>query len=206
MRKVFLAMTMLGKVMTTKYISDDYDLGDARFDFPLSYIAKKNIKENDQVVFVTALGDGEVEKQNYEKFKDEIVAISKLKNVEPQFVKVDAGSEFDSLTFNLFFRKIFDLLQEDDRIYMDITFGMKPYTLSMFIAMAFAAKVSENIHVEEVVYSQKYTGAGADGVSTSKLYDLSSIFYLNSIGGNLQTGKRKDAEQLLDFLIGKSEG
>ena len=36
---------------------------------------------------------------------------------------------------------------------------------------------------------------------TSKIYDLTGLFSLNTLAGNARTGQKKDLDELLDFII-----
>ena len=95
-------------------------------------------------------------------------------------------------------------IKDGDKIYADITFGMKVYTLSMFIAMAYAAKAGINISAETIIYSMKYSGTEeAKNVNTAKIYDLTSLFYLNAIAGEAAAGDKAGLDDLLKFIISR---
>lgn len=81
---------------------------------------------------------------------------------------------------------------------------MKVYTLSMFIAMAYAAKAGINISAETIIYSMKYSGTEeAKNVNTAKIYDLTSLFYLNAIAGEAAAGDKAGLDDLLKFIISR---
>ena len=80
------------------------------------------------------------------------------RNVELHFTEVETNKKFEDKTFTKFFKRIGGLLQEDDEVYADFTFGMKAYSLSMFIALAYVVKAAENINLRCLLYSQKFTG------------------------------------------------
>ena len=48
MRKVFLSIMLLGELKATKYISDDFNLNNKNYYFPLSFIADEILEENDE--------------------------------------------------------------------------------------------------------------------------------------------------------------
>ena len=63
-------------------------------------------------------------------------------------------------------------------------------------------KSAVNARVESVVYAQKYKGQGdAEATNVSKIYDITSLFYLNEIAGNLHAGEKGSADKMLDLLI-----
>ena len=56
--------------------------------------------------------------------------------------------------------------------------------------------------VEAVIYAQKYWGQKVTGASdVSKIYDITTLFFLNEIAGKLQPGAKSSADKVLDVLI-----
>ncbi len=206
MRKVFLSIMLLQELKETAYISDDFKLADEKYYFPMSYLAADEIEMNDNVEIVTVVEHGEgpvnTAEKNYEVFKHELERIGLKKHAKLNFTKIEISKDFDSLTFNKFFRQIAFLLGSGDKLYADITFGMKAYTLSMFIAMAYAAKVGSGVSAERIIYAMKYSGTQeAQKVNTAKIYDLTSLFYLNAIAGEAQPGDKEGLDNLLNLII-----
>ena len=221
MRKVFLSVMLLGKIDyndPTYYKSDDFSLSSNDYTFPLTYIIEENVAEqdSDEIVIITAVQhsrDGKVNNSevNYPIFKQEVSKILEAKHAKYQFVEIPMTDEFDALTFNRFFKQITEKIQDDDQLYADITFGMKPYSFSMFIAIAYAAKAARNVDVDTIIYAQKFSGHGTPGKRTpeqikndpimSKICDLTGLFYLNSLAGNAVPGQKQGLDQLLSFII-----
>ena len=203
MRKVFLSASLISKMdpeKPTKYISDDFELSPNNYQFPLSYLIDENVEEGDKVVIITAVTQTETPMQNYEAYKQEVLNIVKDKKIDIEFVEIKQTIEFDSLTFNQFFKEVANLIQDNDIIFTDITFGMKCYSISMFIALAYATKAGQNIDLDTIIYAQKYSGNREEGI-TSKNYDLTGLFSLNTLASNARTGQKKDLDNLLDFII-----
>lgn len=206
MRKVFVSSILLGKVNPTTYISDDLELGSAHYDFPLSYMIDSEVNENDNVEIITVVERSnqgyQQAAENYELFKKEVNGILQGRNTVVNFTEITTSKEFESNTFNRFFKEIAKEIHDDDKIYMDITFGLKPYTMSMFIAIAYAAKVYSGVSVETVLYSQKYTGTSdSSSVNTAKLYDITALFYINSLAGKAAPDQKQGLDELLNFII-----
>lgn len=206
MRKVFLSTMFLGSFEPQGFISDDFELGTSNFRFPLSYLIEKEVEEGDKLLVASVVQANEPtpnkSQDNSEAFKAEVQKLLEGKKVEVEFQEVVTSKNFESNTFNSFFKVIADLIQEEDRLYMDITFGMKPYSLSMFIAASYAVSVCENVDVEYVIYSQKYTGnVEVEKNQPAKIYDITSLFYLNSLVNDARTGNRMAMDQLLKSII-----
>lgn len=203
MRKVFLSTSLISKMdpeKPTKYISDDFELNSKNYQFPLSYLIDENVEEGDKVAIITAVTQTETPMQNYETYKQEVLKIVENKNIDIEFIEIKQAIEFDALTFNQFFKEVANLIQDNDIIFTDITFGMKCYSISMFIALAYVTKAGVNVNMDTIIYAQKYSGNREEGI-TSKIYDLTGLFSLNTLAGNARTGQKKDLDELLDFII-----
>lgn len=206
MRKVFMSIMLLGEFRPTKYISEDFVLKDANYDFPLSYLINNEVEEGDTVEIITAVEHGEGNTQtaadNYAVYVQEVKDILADRKIDLHFTEVETSKDFEDKTFTKFFKRIANLLQEEDEIYADFTFGMKAYSLSMFIALAYAVKAAVNIELRCLLYAQKYTGTdAADTKETSELCDITSLFYLDAIAGNAKPGQKQALDEVMDMII-----
>ena len=202
MRKVFLWNIILGKADNQTFVSNDYDIEGMSYKFLMSYIIDANTNENENIAVITSYTIGGSAESNYKDFSSEVNVIAKKKKLIVKFIPLVQDVEFASGTFNKFFKNVVAQLKDNDLIYADITFGMKPYTLGMFTALNYIAKVSNNVRVEQISYAQKYNGAiDTDKVEKSVLYDLTTLFYLNKVTGNLSQGDRVSADKMLELLL-----
>ena len=61
-----------------------------------------------------------------------------------------------------------------------------------------------DISAETIIYSMKYSGTEeAKNVNTAKIYDLTSLFYLNAIAGEAAAGDKAGLDDLLKFIISR---
>ena len=207
MRKVFMSSMLLGKIEPTKYISEDFVINEeSAYDFPLSYLIENEVVDGDTVEIITAVEHGEGNTQtaadNYAVYVQEVKDILADRKIDLHFTEVETSKDFEDKTFTKFFKRIANLLQEEDEIYADFTFGMKAYSLSMFIALAYAVKAAVNIELRCLLYAQKYTGTdAADTKETSELCDITSLFYLDAIAGNAKSGQKQDLDEVMDLII-----
>lgn len=198
---------MLGKIEPTKYISEDFVINEeSAFDFPLSYLIENEVVDGDTIEIITAVEHGEGDARNsiinYALYEKEVRQILQNRNVELHFTEVETNKKFEDKTFTKFFKRIGGLLQEDDEVYADFTFGMKAYSLSMFIALAYVVKAAENINLRCLLYSQKFTGTdNAENKKTSELCDITSLFYLDAIAGNAKPGQKQALDEVMDMII-----
>lgn len=217
MRKVFLSSMLLNELKPedpTYYTSDDFELSENRYDFPMTYLIDDKVKANDEIVIITAIQQDSGNNVNnatvnYKKYKAEVEKILQERNVNFKFEEIMLTENFDSLTFNKFFKQVAVLINDNDQLFVDVTFGMKTYCISLFVAVAYAEKAARNVDVDTVIYAQKYSGFSraktaeekAKDPSKSRIYDITGLFYLNAIAGNAKSGQKHKLDKALDLLI-----
>ena len=206
MRKVFLSNIVLVSLVPTKYFSDDLNLNGKNYKFPLSYLINSEVKAKDEVVIITGVeksvnGKNRAE-EYYALYKNEIEEILKERDVNIKFIEIWQKNKFDSLTFNEFFKEIADNIHDNDILYADITFGMKPYTISLFVALSYITKAAVNVDLDTIIYAGRYNGTDEiKDINCSQIYDLTGLFYLNSLSGRAVQGQREELDNLLKFII-----
>ena len=206
MRKVFLWNVLLSdNNKPIRYESPDFVLPNSDWKFSLSHLVEMNVEAGDDVLILSGLTEGQQVQKNFQIFKEEVTQILEAKKAKGSFVDIVEPWEFkDSHVFMHFFKSVIAQLKEGDAVYYDMTGGMKPYSFSMFIAMTYAAKAARDIRVEQVVYVSLYKGAG-DKEDVCTIWDLSSLFTLNEIAGNVRPGQKESSDRVLSFIIGDED-
>ncbi len=206
MRKVFISNIMLSKLTDTKYVSDDFALGKRNYVFMLSYLVDLYVEENEEAAIILCHTKEKTALENRESLKKEIAGILDGKHVKYTFTDIVQDVDFDASSFDAFFKKIAKELKDEDQLHMDVTFGLKPYSISMFIALAYAVKSARNAKLKVMTYAQKYRGeSDVENTNVSKIYDITSLFYLNEMAANLHEGEKSHADKILDVLIPDKE-
>lgn len=193
---------ILRKPEATKYISEAYDVDGMHYKFWMSQLIKINTEMNENITVITSLTKGESALDNYEEFKNEVLEVTSEKNINVEFISVFQETDLDGKTFTRFFKEVAGLIKDNDRLYVDITFGIKPYTMSMLTALVYVTKVARNVVVETISYIEKYNGMKDPAlVDEATIYNLTSLFYLISIAGSLNEGERAAADKMINLLL-----
>lgn len=210
MRKVFFSTVMMtpdNPGNRVVYQSRDFDMGDRNYFAPISYLLDANIDENDDILIITTLTQTTNPENNYKILRKEMEEILEAHKAKASFVEIyepdhtKQRDEMDSLTFSRHFQEISDYFQDGDRIYADMTFGMKCNTICSLIAMSYAAKAGQDVDVDCMVYAQYYRG-DTDTSPTSDIIDITSLFYINTLVNNTKPGQKKSTDEFLRFMIG----
>lgn len=213
MRKVFISNMLLAPLdreKQTYYLSDDIELHDKQFIFPLSYLVADAVQETDDVLVLTAVEQHDTNErnhaaENYMAFQEEIRQILQSHTGKLTFTEIPITSTFDGTTLTRFFKSVTDEIHDGDRLYCDVTFGMKPYSISMFVALAYGAKACQDVDVETVMYSMKYNGTVPQSVEggyiPATIYDITNLYYLNALASNAKPGQKESFDSMLGFIM-----
>ena len=205
MRKVFLSIMLLGQLKHTDYVSEDMEVAGKHYEFPVTYLLANNAGSGEKVTVITAVehADGPVHtaEDNYELFKQEATQALQANQATAEFIEIPTTKDFDSMTFSAFFQNVADLLQDGDELYADITFGQKPYSIALFVALAYAVRAARGAELMQLIYSQRYTGSDIpNDKNVSCLYELTNLFYLNEVAATAKPGQKENLDLLLKLI------
>lgn len=207
MRKVFLSTMLLSEFKPVPYASRDFDLHNKQFKFPISYLLDDNISTDDEIVIITSMNQTENPKKNYEYLVAEMQNILDSHNAKAQFIVIDELDPntdrelLDSLSFSAFMKEVADTIRDDDQIYADMTYGLRSYTLAMFIALNYVVKACNNVEIKKMIYAQLYTG-DKQCPKIDDIIDITPLFRINCIVNQATASKKQEMDQLLSFMIG----
>ena len=205
MRKVFISNVIMNQITDIPYQSRDFDLGDKAFPVPVCYLLDANIEPGDEVLIITGLTQTEKLLKNYEIIKEKMEEILSEHQAKGTFLTVDEPDaedreKQDSLTFSGFLKQISDAIQDGDRLYVDMTFGLRIYTLATFIAMNYVLKACRDVRLEAMVYGQHYRGHDEEPSSTD-IVDVTALANINALVSDAKPGQKKELDKFLSFLI-----
>lgn len=184
-----------------EYISEDFELHGRQFMFPITYIVKNNAESGDEIEIATVMEKGTEERHkaldNYKLFKDEINMVLAENGATAVFKEIYIENTFDTKSSKKYFKEIVDCIGEGDTVFADITFGIKIYSISMFVALNYAVQGTKNADLDTVIYAWKYNSSvKAELAKKSVIYDVTSLFYLNALSGKVSDGERAVTDKL----------
>lgn len=182
-------------------VSDDYNIDGLNFRNALSYIIALNVKPGDNVVIISSgpepddSNDSKYMMQNHKIFQEEIAPYLEGANVE--YKMLYQPRDFSSNTFTVHVKKLLNMLEPSDQLYLDITYGMKPYTLAQVAALCAMVKSCDQVTIEEICYKQLFKGSDHN---IARLFNLTELFSLNDLIFKLTPGDRNGLLRYLDII------
>ena len=212
MRKLFFSAVMMTPDKPDDrvvYQSRDFDMGDRKYFAPISYLLDANIDEKDDILIITTIAQNKSQEDNYKILRKEMETILVSHNANATFVEIyepdytdkeksdvmdlmDFMNLKDSLTCNRYFQEISDYLQDGDRIYTDMTFGMKCNTIFRK-AISHAVKAGKDVDVECMVCAQCCNGENESDCPTFNIIDITDVEKAHKYSNNHKAELEKDS-------------
>ena len=125
----------------------------------------------------------------------------KIIAVKPAYTTTDYclkvfQEELKAVSEKIGFTKLVDSSSDGDQIYADITFGTKPIPMLMLMFMNFAYRCRKDTEIEAVIY-----GALNHEEKTASLYDVTALFFMNSVVNQFDSEQISDPAAVIRKLI-----
>lgn len=169
--------------------------------FPITAHISTVIKEGEkfEVVAVDSFDTMDSHK-NVELLKEEL---QESFNNSFEFHYVNAHFEHEQKSQIQTFMCLYETFKENDQVYFDITFGLKPTPMTVFVSCNYAQKFISGLKICDVVYAH-YT-FGMDENYVHPIVDVTSLFLLNNLIESISRFEEKDPMKFLKTVFNFDE-
>ncbi len=205
--KHFITTICLAKNMSTTlyHNSENVDfLGtDREYSHPI-LIPIQNLAEKGEKIKVTVILTSKTSpfvKQNYEHFVGELNSLRDEIGFDYGEINVIEASYDESSAKHLrLFESIINSIGKDELLTADITFGNKPTSMALQLALTYSYLYGENTAVKTLVY-----GEFNHDTQCANIFDVSALFYINSVLGRLSSAHPSDPLAFIRPLLDDGE-
>lgn len=170
--------------------------------FPVNAVLGKTLQKREQgkVLFLSTSGGTEnYSKDNIELFKAELTKINAEIGADLSWEIIDVPFDPQIEIFEKLVSGIISKFEKNCQIIVDITYGIKPLPMILFCALQFAEKFF-NASILNIIYGKAEFNQQNKPINP-KLYDISSLFYLNKLIGAMECESGEIALKILnDFF------
>lgn len=194
MKKIY---TMLGQQNTnlSLYGNEDGTLFknfDSKVKFPLSAFLSTIVKKDEPFIVVAVDSfDSPASKENNLLLEQELKNIygnsCEYRYMKANFTYCQKGQVET-------FKELYNSFESGDEVYFDITFGLKPTPMTVFVACNYVQKFMKDVKIKRLVYAH-YDFNDPDRVHP--IVDVTSLFLLNSL---IDTLSMMDSQKPMDFI------
>lgn len=174
--------------------------------YPVNAILFDKLNKDDEVkaVLIQTKGDDARVQKNTQIFKDELNEINKSIGAKIDYVEVSAEYKEGKENHEKRIMALLSQMEEEAELYGDITYGPRTVPMVMLCAFSFAEKYYDT-DIKSIVYGKvewkKNIQTGRNEPYNPELYDITSLYYLNSITYNMQTQSKDEALKALKLFF-----
>lgn len=174
---------------------------DGKVMCPIDAVLAKTLQKGDDVEIIQIKTESRDTEANSEKQKQELDSINKNIGANIHYAFVESPFKETSDIVELRFKQIVEKLEDDCEIYADMTYGPKTLIPVLFYALSFAEKFF-NADIKHIIYGKIVHDDNKKTLeNTAELYDVTPLFYLNSLTSVMSAPDSKTAlERLNKFL------
>jgi len=173
--------------------------------FPINSVLARVLRKNDDVK-VVLLKKNDVEGNsdiNAGEYMKELNGINRNIGAKIEYKIIDTPFEETKDTHEFLLKAIVNELENQAEIYSDITYGPKPLPIVLFSALNFAEKFFK-CDIKNIVYGKVDFVSNAQGITEPKnpvLFDVTPLYYLNSVTNSLECKTSEEALAMLNTLL-----
>lgn len=163
--------------------------------FPILIPLENSVSEGEKIIITAILIDRPTVVHNLELFKEEVEELAQRKKFTYEIVEVKTPDSEKAQDHLDLFKNISALFanSRDEELYACITYGTKPMPMILMMALTFAYKLCDSFTIEAIVY-----GGYEHTLKKSFIYDVSSLFYLDSAVNNMANLGIEDPLKMID--------
>jgi len=206
---VFSNLPMKKELNKFKYSVDGNDTIEygGEVIFPVNSVLARTMKKSDKIK-VVLLSKDDIEGNsaiNAGIFQKELNNINRSIGADIEYITLATPFEETRAVHETLLRDMVDKLENGAEIIGDVTYGPKPLPIIMFAVMNFAEKFF-SAKIKNIVYGKVDFVDDGSGIGKTKpvnpvLYDLTPLYYLNSVTNAMEYKTSDEAVKALDVLL-----
>jgi hypothetical protein len=169
--------------------------------FPINGVLAKTLKRDDDIKVVLLKkdgihGNGDI---NVGEYMKELNTINQGIGAQIDYKVLSIPHDESRQIQEKLFKDMINEIGEGVQVYSDITYGPKSLPVIAFSAFNFAEKFLK-ADIKHIVYGKvDYDDKGNQ--INPELFDMTALFYLNSIASTMECKSASEAKKLLDTIL-----
>ena len=169
--------------------------------FPILIPIDALVQKGEEIAITAVCVERKYVQKNLDDFRTALSELAAAKGFlvpEENFTVINMADSEDEATHMKLFKDMSRHLVEhnDEEISTDMTYGTKPMPMIILMALTYAHKFGFDSSVEAIIYGSYDVHSGKNMV-----YDVTSLFYMNSAVNNMANLNVSDPMKLLEGFM-----
>lgn len=175
---------------------------DAETSFPILTAVNGFARPGEDFRLIAVMPDAEATRRNREELSAQLTALCSCRGLScpagVETVSVESSQTVAAQTAT--FRKLLDYVDDDDELYCCMTFGTKPQSQALLLAVQYAYRVKRNASISCIVYGE-VDRSGPKPWKKGKVYDMTALTRLDEVVHLLAQRGVADPRSALDAIL-----
>ena len=168
--------------------------------FPILTAINGYVKDGEDFEILAVVADSEAEEHNFQELCSQTQELFAGKKGTSKIEKIVIESRQGLSNQVDTFQKLIDYVEDDDELFVCMTFGTKPQSQVMMMAAQYAYRVKDNVSVECVLYGEIDRSKGLEHPA-AVVYDMTGLVQLDEVVRILGERKVKHPEKIIRSIL-----
>ena len=175
---------------------------DGEVTFPVIAVLARTLAKGDdvKVVLLSKIDANGISANYAGLFQQELNEINRKIGANIEYVTIPTPFVETRQVHEKLFCSMVDKLEDGAEIIGDITYGPKPLPIIMFSVMSFAEKFF-HAEIKNIIYGKVEFVHGKSAPQNPMIFDLTPLYYLNSLTNTMEFSSSEDAVKALKDII-----
>lgn len=164
--------------------------------FPILTAINGYVTEGESIEVICIQADYKNAIDNTIELEKELTELCKSKNITFKLTVIPIAYNNMLETHLDTFHKLIENCADNDEIYTCITYGFKPLSIVLVMALNYACKMKQNVKVNCVVYGEYDFNS-----SEMRVYDVTSLYLLDGVIQHLAQANLTDPLKHIELLL-----
>lgn len=155
---------------------------DHKTRFPIITALEGYTQPGEEIAVIAVVPDMELGRRNLELFCQEVEEVCRKKQLSCVGVQVVTVPTDDRVATHVAtFQKLLDYAADGDELFCCMTYGTKPLSTALMMAVQYAYRVKENTTISCIVYGQIFRPEKDQSTWIASVYDMTALVQLDEI-------------------------
>lgn len=174
---------------------------DRETSFPILTAVHGYVNPGETIEMVTLVADNENGRYNLGIFKQQLKEVCDEIGCEVQVQQISVPEDEAVATHVGTFQNLIDAVEDDDELFACITFGTKPQSTALQMALQYGYRIKENVSVSCVVYGNIQRPTAQKETWKAYVYDETALIQLDEIVRVLADRRVSRPREILDRIL-----
>lgn len=170
--------------------------------FPIITAMEGYTQPGEEIAVIAVMPDTESGRGNLAQFRQEVQGVCEKKQLVCSGVQVVTVPTDDRVATHVStFQKLLDYAAEDDELFCCMTYGTKPMSTALMMAVQYAYRVKANTSITCIVYGQVNRPDREGSTWTASVYDMTALVQLDEIVRVLADKGVENPKAVIDSIL-----